>query len=166
MNAIAAVSADWGIGYRNDLLFSIPEDMKYFRRMTKGGTVILGRRNLESFPGGRPLPNRRHLLLTKDPTFAAEGVEIYHSVEEVLAVVKDIPEDDVWVIGGGQIYGLFLPYCRKAYITHIDSTVPAEVFFPDLEKEDGWVLAEAGEEQSYGDLTYRFSVYENRKCLL
>ena len=113
MNIIAAVSENWGIGKNNDLLFHIPEDMKFFRRMTKDKTVILGRKNLESFPGGKPLKGRRHLLLTNNHAYSAEGVEVYHSIQDVLAETGQLAPDDVWVIGGGMIYEQFLPYCDK-----------------------------------------------------
>ncbi|MCD8011070.1 MAG: dihydrofolate reductase [Lachnospiraceae bacterium] len=161
MNCIAAVSENWGIGRENDLLFHISEDMKLFRRLTTGHTLILGRRNLESFPGCRPLPKRRHLVLTAREDWHPEGVDICHSLEEVLETVCGLAEDDVWVIGGGIVYREFLPYCRKAYITQIEACAPADTFFPDLSREPGWTLAEEGERQTDGKLTYRFCTYEN-----
>ena len=83
MNAIAAVSLDWGIGRGNDLLFHIGEDMKRFRALTTGGTVIMGRKTLDSMPGGKPLPKRRNIVLTRQKDFAREGVETAASVEEL-----------------------------------------------------------------------------------
>ena len=82
MNAIAAVSADWGIGRDNDLLFHIHEDMRRFRALTSGSTVIMGRKNLDSLPGGRPLPQRRNIVITRQPNFTREGIEVAHSIDE------------------------------------------------------------------------------------
>ncbi len=163
MNIIAAVSENWGIGKKNDLLFHIPEDMKFFRQMTKGKTVILGRKNLESFPGGKPLKGRRHLLLTNNPLFSAEGVEVYHSIQDVLAEARQLPPDDVWVIGGGMIYEQFLPYCDKAYITKIHKEVPADVFFPDLDADPAWELTAQGEDAISDGLSYCFCTYTRVK---
>ena len=163
MNCIAAVSSDWGIGKDGDLLFHIPEDLKYFRKMTSGGTMILGRKNLESFPGGKPLPKRRHLVLSRQQDWHPEGVEVFHSVDDILAAVRDLPEDDVWVIGGGEIYRQFLPWCRKAYITHVDARPEAEVFFPDLSQNPDWEISQRGETQHFGNISYRFCIYNNRK---
>jgi len=163
MNIIAAVSENWGIGRGNDLLFHIPEDMKFFRKMTKDKTVILGRKNLESFPGGKPLKGRRHLLLTTNRDYEAEGVEIFHNVQDILREAGKLSPDDVWVIGGGMIYEEFLPYCEKAYITKVQAAVPADVFFPDLDADPGWVLTEQGGEMTEGDLSYCFCVYARVK---
>ena len=113
MDLIVAVSRRWGIGNGKDLLFHLKEDLRFFRRMTLDKTVILGRRTLDSFPGGRPLPRRRHLVLSRDPAFAREGTEVFSSPEAVLEAVRDLPPDEVFVIGGGEIYRRFLPYCRR-----------------------------------------------------
>ena len=115
MNAIAAVSLDWGIGQGNGLLFHISEDMRRFRALTTGGTVLMGRRTLDSMPNGRPLPQRRNIVLTRQPDFHREGVEVVHSIQEALALAGE----DAWVIGGGEIYAALLPYCRRCYITRV-----------------------------------------------
>ena len=88
MNAIAAVSRDWGIGRAGELLFHIPEDLRRFRALTTGGTVIMGRKTLDSLPGGRPLPNRRNLVLTRNAAFSRPGVEAVRSLEELLALLE------------------------------------------------------------------------------
>ena len=161
MNIIAAVSENWGIGKDNDLLFHIPEDMKFFRRMTKEKTVILGRRNLESFPGGKPLKGRRHLLLTGNPDYQAEGVEVFHTVSEILTEAEKLAPEDVWVIGGGTVYAQFLPYCDKAYITELEAVCPADTFMPDLTKEPGWVLESRGDPMEEKGIGFRFCIYKN-----
>ncbi len=101
MNAIAAVSRDWGIGRAGELLFHIPEDLRRFRALTTGGTVIMGRKTLDSLPGGRPLPNRRNLVLTRNAAFSRPGVEAVRSLEELLALLEGQDPDRAWVCGGG-----------------------------------------------------------------
>lgn len=159
MNAIAAISADWGIGKDNDLLFHISEDMRRFRALTSGGTVITGRKNLDSLPGGRPLPNRRCIVLTRQPDFARDGVEVVHSIQEALRLAEGL--DNVWVIGGGEIYAALLPHCKRCYITKVTASVPFDTAFPDLDQLPNWRLLDAGEPRSDGELTYRFTEYIN-----
>ena len=163
MKMIAAVDAAWGIGYNNKLLVSIPEDMKFFRKMTEGKAVICGRRTLQSFPQGKPLKNKlKNVVLTKDKTMAVPGAEIVHSVEEALEAVKDLPSDDVMIIGGEAIYRAFLPYCDTAYITRIDYKYAADAYFPNLDEDPEWELVEEGEEQTYFDLVYNFTTYKRK----
>ena len=159
MNAIVAVDENWGIGKDNRLLFSIPEDMKYFRRMTLDSTVVLGRKNLESFPGGKPLPRRRNIVLSKtlEP---GEGYEVARDLPSLFALLKG-EERPVFVIGGGQVYRQLLPWCRKAYVTKMKRDFGGDVFFPDLDEDPDWILTDDGEELEYEGLKYRFTVYEN-----
>ncbi len=113
MNLIVAVDEKWGIGKDGGLLAHLPEDMKYFRETTSGRTVVMGRRTLESFPGGKPLKNRVNMVLSRNESYSPEGVQVYHRAEDVLEALKDCNEDDVFIIGGGMIYREFLPYCNK-----------------------------------------------------
>lgn len=161
MDCIVAVGADWGIGKEGDLLFSIPEDMKYFRTMTQGKVVVMGRKTLESLPGGKPLKNRTNIVLSQNPDYAVEGAQVCQSISEVLDAVCAYNKDEVMVIGGAGIYRALLPYCTRAYVTHVDATVPADTYFPDLTKEPGWALTKEGEQQEHEGLHYRFCVYEN-----
>lgn len=163
MNAIAAVSMSWGLGKNNDLLFHISEDMKRFRALTAGGTVIMGRKTLDSMPGGKALPKRRNIVITRDKDFARENVEVVHSVEEAIALTASEDPDKVWVIGGGEIYAAMLPYCRMCCITHVNADPECEVFFPDLSRMDSWKVLRAEDEQTDGELTYRFVDYINEK---
>lgn len=166
MNIIAAVDKSWGIGKDNALLFSIPEDMKFFRKMTVGGIVIMGRKTLESFPGKKPLKNRINIILTKDTSYTVEGAEIFHSIDELGAYLREIDpvnEDKVFVIGGGSIYMQLLPYCSRAYITYMDHAFEADTFFPDLDRSEEWILVSESEEQVYEDIKYTFRVYEKKK---
>ena len=161
MDLIVAVGADWGIGKEGDLLFSIPEDMKYFRTMTQGKVVVMGRKTLESLPGGKPLKNRTNLVLSQNPDYTVEDAQVCQSIDEVRKAVRAYAEDDVMVIGGAGIYRALLPYCKRAYVTHVDAIAPADTYFPDLTKEPGWALAQTGEPQEHEGLRYRFCMYEN-----
>ena len=160
MNLIAAADVNWAIGKNGKLLVSIPEDMKRFRALTTGKTVILGRKTLATFPQGKPLKNRRNIILTKDPSFAVEGAETAHSVEEALEFCEKDDPADVFVIGGGSLYRAFLPYCDTAYITRLDYAYAADAFMPDLDKDPAWEKVDESEEQTYFDLIYTFDTYK------
>lgn len=161
MNAIVVADRNWAIGRNNGLLFSLPGDMKHFRTLTSGGTVIMGRRTLDSFPGGRPLPKRRNIVITRDPDFCREGCEIVHRPEEALALAGD--GDDVWLIGGGSIYAALLDRCLRACVTQVDTAAPeADVFFPNLDALPAWAVEHTGEPITENGLTYRFVDYIRR----
>ena len=161
MNAIVVADRNWAIGRNNGLLFSLPGDMKHFRTLTSGGTVIMGRRTLDSFPGGRPLPKRRNIVITRDPDFCRDGCEVVHSPEAALALAGD--GDDVWLIGGGSIYAALLDRCCRACVTRVDTAAPeADVFFPDLDALPAWTVGHAEEPITENGLTYRFVDYIRR----
>ena len=161
MNAIVVTDKQWAIGRSGDLLFSLPGDMKHFRALTTGGTVIMGRKTLDSFPGGRPLPKRRNIVITRSPDFCREGCEIVHRPEEALALAGD--GDDVWLIGGGSIYAALLDRCLRACVTQVDTAAPeADVFFPNLDALPAWAVEHTGEPITENGLTYRFVNYIRR----
>ena len=162
MNIIVAVDKNWAIGHQNRLLTSIPEDMKFFRRETGGKVVVMGRKTLESFPGGLPLKNRTNLVLTRNPSFRAKGAVVLHSLEETLEELKKYPPEDVYIIGGDSIYEQFLPYCEVAHVTRIDHAYEADAWVPNLEEKEEWVLTGEGEEKTYLDLEFRFCRYERQ----
>ena len=159
MNAIAAVSARWGIGKNNDLLFHIREDMRRYRTLTAGGAVLMGRKTLDSLPGGRPLPQRRNIVITRNPHFTREGVEVIHSIPEALRLAGEL--EDAWVIGGGEIYAALLPNCKRCYITRVSADPPFDTAFPDLDRLPNWRLLDAGEPKTEDGLSYRFTEYIN-----
>lgn len=161
MNAIAAVSLNWGIGKGNDLLFHISADMKHFRAMTTGGTVIMGRKTLDSMPGGKPLPKRRNIVITRNRDFTREGVEVVHSVEEALALTAGEDPEKVWVIGGGEIYKSLLPYCRRCCLTRVYDRPDCDVFFPDLDTMAQWKLFHSEPILTEGELDFQFIDYVN-----
>ena len=136
MELIVNVSENWGIGMGDRLLVSIRADLQRFRTLTMGGTVILGRKTLQTFPGGRPLKGRRNIILSTQPDFAPEGAEVAHNVPELLALLR--PEEKIFVIGGESIYRLLLPYCSRARVTKSYVNLPADRFFPNLDEMPEW----------------------------
>lgn len=162
MNAILSAAQDWAIGKDNHLLFHLKEDMRRFRVLTTGGTVIMGRRTLESLPGEKPLPNRRNIIVTHDRQFTREGAEVAHSVDAALSMV-DTAADDVWVMGGGSIYASMLSRCKKVFLTRVDATVEgADTFFPNLDKLSCWKIVSQSEPIVEDGVGYRFFEYRNR----
>lgn len=155
LRAIAAVSRDGGLGRDGDLLFSIPEDLHRFKALTLGGTVIMGRSTLDSLPGGRGLPGRRNLVLSRNPAFRRENVEVFRNPEQLLSALG--PDEDAWVIGGAEVYALFFPVCSELYLTQVDAAPPADRFFPALGEE--WRLERAEPWREEHGLKYRFCVF-------
>lgn len=139
LKLIVAVTEDWGIGKNGQLVVSCKADMKHFVACTTGHAIIMGRKTLDSFPGGRPLKNRRNIVLTRDASFEREGVEVVHSVDEALAAVAG--ESEAWVIGGSQIYEQFLSYCTWAEITKTHCERVCDTFFPNLDEDSAWRLS-------------------------
>ena len=162
MNLIVAVDKNWAIGLGNKLLVSIPQDMKCFRETTKGKVVAMGRKTLESFPGGQPLKNRVNVVLTTDKSYSTNGIVLVHSLEEMLDELKRYPSEDIYVIGGETIYRQLLPHCDRAYITRIDHAYDADTYFPNLDEDPQWEMTKTSEEQTYFDLEYVFTIYERK----
>ena len=164
MNAIVAVDANWAIGYEGDLLFSLPTDMRRFRSLTMGGTMILGRKTLESFPGGKPLPKRRNIVISRNESLVVEGAEVVATPEAALALAKNTPDDQLWVIGGGSVYTVLLSRCKRVYLTKAENAAPAaDTFFPNLDKLPGWEVESISEPVTENGVTYRFVDYVNTR---
>lgn len=158
MNLIAAVDLDWGIGKEGNIPWHIPGDMKFFRDMTLGNVVIMGRKTLESLPGGRPLKGRTNIILTQNFNYRVDGGIVVHSTEEVLEHIRDYPSDKVFVIGGGTIYQQMMPFCDTAYITKVTGKFGADTYFPNLDILSGWELvSQKGQD---GDPPYQFTCYK------
>ena len=162
MNIIVNADKNWAIGKNNSLLVRIPADMKYFSQMTEGNIVVMGRKTLESFPGGQPLKNRVNVVLTTDKNYKVKDTVIVHSVEEMVEELKKYDSEDIYVIGGESIYRQLLPYCTKAYVTKIDHAYDADTYFPDLDADPEWEMTKISDEQTYFDLEYVFAIYERR----
>ncbi len=162
MNTIVAVDRNWGIGKDNKLLVSIPADMKFFRQETIGKVVVMGRKTLESFPGGMPLAGRTNIVLTRNEEYRVKGAQIVHSRQQLLEELERYPSRDIYVIGGDSVYKMMLPFCDTAYVTKIDFAYEADSFFPDLDQMEEWEIAASSEEQTYFDLEYAFVRYERK----
>ena len=117
MNLIVAVDSNWAIGKENKLLVSIPQDMKFFRETTKGKVVAMGRKTLESFPGGQPLKNRVNVVLTTDKNYKVKDTVIVHTIEEMVDELKKYDSEDIFVIGGESIYRQCFRIVQKHIIT-------------------------------------------------
>ncbi len=166
MKAIAAVDRNWGIGYRGELLVSLPEDQKgTFRAYTLGGTVVYGRKTLETFPGMRLLPGRRNIILSRNLDYRVEGATVMHDIFEVLRYEKSHPKEAIWIIGGEDVYRQFLPYCEEAVITRIDHTFVADAFLPNLDYSPSWDVFDESD-VVHTDKGYDFTVYRyHNQCV-
>ena len=164
MNCIVVVDRNWAIGCDGGLLFSLPTDMKRFRALTLDGTVIMGRKTLDSFPGGKPLPRRRNIVITRNTDLEREGTEIVTTTADALALAEGTEEDKLWVIGGGSVYTALLSQCKRVYLTRVDSVAEnADTFFPNLDKLPGWEVESVSEPMEENGHTFRFIDYVNTK---
>jgi dihydrofolate reductase len=161
MKIIVAADKNWGIGNKGKLLVSIPEDMKFFRGTTTGHVIVMGRKTLESFPNGNPLPNRTNIVLTRDKSFAKKGVIVVHDLDELDELLKEYKDEEVYCIGGESVYRQLLDRCDEAFVTMIDFAYEADAYFPDLTKE-GWEMVGESEEQTYFDLCYTFTTWKKK----
>lgn len=163
MKAILSADRNWGIGYQNKLLVTIPSDMRFFRETTTGKVIVLGRKTLETFPGGLPLKNRVNVVLTHGRSLQVKDAVVVHDLEELMEELKKYPEEDIYVVGGGSVYELLLPYCDTAYVTRIDMAYQADTFFPDLDKDPEWELVQESDEQTCFDIEFTFTVYRRKQ---
>ena len=131
VSLIVAASENNVIGRDNDLPWKLPDDMKFFVRTTKGHCILMGRKNLESF--GRLLPNRTNILLTRDRDYQFEGAEIFYELQKAIAFAKEIGEEELMVIGGGEIYRQCMPFADRIYLTRVHAEIEGDVNFPDLD---------------------------------
>lgn len=160
MKLIVAVDKNYGIGRDNDLLFNIPEDMKFFRETTKGKTVIMGRKTLESLPGGKPLKGRNNIVLSSSTELQIEGATVT-DFNGLAKVLFGIPTDDIFVIGGEAVYNLLYPYCSIALITIIEADGAAHKFLQNFDLLQNWQCIKTSEPKTHEGLTFRFCEYQN-----
>jgi len=165
MKAIVAVDLKWGIGYKGSLLQRIPEDMKFFKEMTFGKVVVMGRETFESFPGKEPLKDRINIVLSRSKDFNNEKVIICRSIDELFHELKKYSTDDIFVIGGESVYKQLLPYCSEAYVTKIENTYTADRFFVNIDKEEDWKLVTESDLRTYKDVNFRFLKYANERYI-
>ncbi|WP_319404261.1 dihydrofolate reductase [uncultured Anaeromusa sp.] len=162
MKAIVATDLNWGIGYKGNLLQWIPEDMKFFKQMTLGHCVVMGRETFESLPGGEPLKNRANIVLSKNEFFENEKIVICHSLDELFSKLKEYNFEDVFVIGGESIYSQLLPYCKEVYITKMENKYVADKYFVNIDQDDKWELISTSEMKEYNEIQFRFLKYLNK----
>ncbi|MDF2522541.1 MAG: dihydrofolate reductase region [Clostridiales bacterium] len=165
MKAIVAVDLNWGIGCRGNLLQRIPDDMKFFKQMTLGKVVVMGRETFESFPGKEPLKDRINIVLSKNKSFENEKVIICRELDELFHELKKYNQEDVFVIGGESIYTQLLPFCTEAYVTKIENTYEADKYFTNLDEEETWELASIGDKKIYNDIYFSFLKYVNNRVI-
>ena len=161
ISIIVAVSEDWGIGKNNELLWHISEDLKRFKRLTSGNTVIMGKRTWESLPR-KPLPGRINIVLTDDKTETIENAVTAYSIEDSLS--KCDKTGEIFIIGGGSIYRQFMPIADRLYITYVHKKAPADIFFPEIDLKV-WKITEkevfkTDDEES---ILYTYTIYDKKK---
>ena len=158
MNLIVAIDKNNGIGKNGDLLCHLSADLKHFKEVTTGKTVIMGYNTLISLPKSAPLKNRRNIVLY-EKDIEIEGAEVVHSLDELMELIKGIDSDELFVIGGAMVYTLLMPYCKRLYITHIDKAFDADRFLPEI-KADEWRAIEESEPMEEEGIPFRYVTYE------
>jgi len=161
MKAIVVVDKNWGIGRNKKLLVHLPGDLKYFKEHTFGKVIVMGRETLESLPGGRPLPNRNNIVLTRNKDYVAD-CSICHSKEELFEMVKDENTEEVFIIGGEKVYNQFLPYCDTCYVTKIDKAFDADKFFHNLDEDENFSVVNESEVIEENGTRYKFVEYRRK----
>ena len=159
MDAIVAVYSDWGIGDGGTQPVVLKADRAHFRQVTEGNAVIVGRKTLSDFPGGRPLKIRYNIVVTRQD-IRIEGAQVVHSTEEALAAAAEHPR--CLVIGGASVYRQFYPHCDRVFLTKIDLAPHSDSFFPNLDADPAWVCTDQGEWLEEDGLRYCFCTYERR----
>ena len=159
MYLIAAADKNWAIGKNGKLLYRLPQDMKFFRETTQGSVVVMGRKTLDSFPGGKPLKNRVNIVFTRNADFERDGVITCGSADGLTKILDGYKDKNVFVIGGEQIYRLLLPYCTRAYITRVHAEAEADSYLPDLENE-GWHITSESDTLTDNGIDFKFVVFE------
>lgn len=156
MDAIVAVYADWGIGRDGTQPLVIKADRAHFVELTRGKTVLVGRKTLGDFPNGKPLRNRRNIVVTRQ-NIEVDGAEAVHGVDDALRLLGDTP---CTVLGGASVFRDFFPYIDRVYVTKIEKTPVSDVWFPDLDASPDWQCTDEGETLFEDGIPYRFMRYE------
>lgn len=161
IKAIAHVDRDWGIGKGNDMMFFLPRDMKFFRETTLNHTVVMGGNTLRSFPNGKPLKNRVNIVLSRGQV--CDECIFVRDYDELKRELKARENEEIFIIGGGQVYKELLPYCDEVLITKVDEVGGAEVFFPNLDEDPNFICVDEGTPLEDNGHTIRFTKYRNLK---
>ena len=158
MELIVAVYNDWGIGANGTQPVALSADRKFFRETTRGATVIVGRRTVEDFPGQKPLPGRRNILLTRQK-LDFSGFEIAANMETAAEMCQN---ERAMVIGGGSIYTQMLPMCDTAYVTKVHADVESDTFFPNLDDSEDWILVQVLQSGEENGISYEMCLYKRK----
>lgn len=162
MNLIVVVDQQYGIAKNDQLLTHLSDDLKYFRRMTLNKVVVMGRKTLESLPGGKPFEHRTNIVLTRDTNYENPYVIILHSFDALFKHIKQYDTKDIFIAGGGEIYNALYPYCTYAYITKIQGDLEADTFIDVIEDLPSWELVWKGEPQINNQQTFVWTKYLNQ----
>lgn len=162
MKAIVNVDNNWAIGLGNELINHISADMKFFKTKTTGNVVVMGRKTFLSFPGPRALPNRVNIVITTDESWSAPDVIVCHSIDELFVQLERYDTNTVYVIGGASVYEQLLPYCDTAYVTKVNTSKPADKYFPNLDEKEEWELVEDGEIMEQNGIEFKFTTYKKQ----
>lgn len=158
MKLVVVVDENWGIGKDGDQLIYLSQDLKHFKSLTMGHPLVLGRKTMATFPGGKPLKGRRNLILSRNPDFAPEGAEVYHDMESLLAAAPE----DACVIGGASVYEALADRCDTAYVTKLHASWPADCWFPNLDQKPEWKLVEESPVLEEKGVSFHFTTYKRR----
>ena len=166
MNFIVAVDQNWGIGRGGALLQPISADLKQFKEKTMNRVVILGRKTLQTFPGGRPLTGRTNIILTRQENFSVKGGIVCHSYAELFTLLASYRKNDIFIIGGGEIYNELIPYCSIGYITKIHKSYAADTSIMNLDTKQNWrIVKEEGPYRFQKDIYYTYLEYHNSEAV-
>lgn len=157
MKLIVAADKNWAIGREGNLLCHLPGDLKYFKEKTVGKTVVMGRKTLESLPGGKPLPKRKNVVLTRNRQFECEGCTMVYSIEELLKLYNN---EELMVMGGSSVYEALLPYCDTCYVTRLDAEFEADSHIPNLDEREDFRIVWQSEPQIENGIEYIFTEYK------
>lgn len=160
MELIVAVYDDWGIGCEGTQPIALSADRKFFREMTRGAMVIVGRRTIEDFPGKKPLPGRVNVALTRTVK-EIPGFTVCASPEEAMELAKRAQR--AMVIGGGSVYRQMLPYCDTAYITKVHTVTDCDTYFPNLDEKEDWYLAERLQSGEENGIAFEMLLYRRKE---
>jgi len=165
MKAIVAVDESWGIGYNGDMLFHIPEDLRFFKQKTLGNAVLMGKNTFLSLSNGA-LPNRQNIVLTTSKTFKPDNVTIANCFDQAKDLASSKQFANLYIIGGAKIYNYFLQFCGTAYVTKIMAKASScDTFFPNIDNMSNWKLIKASEIKQHNNISFRFCKYINTNIL-
>lgn len=148
------------------MIVSIRADLKRFRELTTGKTVVLGRKTLAGFPGGKPLKNRRNIVLTRNETTAIEGAQTAHNLTSLKKLLEHTPTDEIMVIGGEAVYQQLLPYCDTVFLTRTFGHFEADRFFPNLDALSNWFVSEQSPVWEENGILFQYLTYRNLTPLI